>query len=116
MLSRLVNIYIVTADTRGVAQELGKNLPFKIHKVNPGDEQAQKLRLAQQLGLESTVTIGNGANDASILRESALGICIIGVEGTAAESISSCDLIVPDINAALDLLIKTERLIATLRR
>ncbi len=115
-LSRLVNIYIVTADTRGLALELGKSLPVKTHRVDPGDEQAQKLRLVQQLGRESTITIGNGANDTSMLRDSALGICVLGYEGAASEAMASCDLIVPDINAALDLLIKPERLIATLRR
>jgi soluble P-type ATPase len=113
--SRL-SILVITADTRGRAQELRKSLQVKIHKVDPGNEQAQKLALVMQLGSDSTVSIGNGSNDASMLKESILGICVLGPEGASIEAVTSCDLAVPDINAALDLLIKPERLIATLRK
>ena len=116
LLRSLVDIIIVTADTRGRAQELGKTLRAKIHKVEPGDEQVQKLKLVQQLGSETTVSIGNGSNDASMLKEAILGICVLGTEGTSSKAIANCDLVISDINAALDLLIKPERLIATLRK
>lgn len=116
LLRSFIDIIIVTADTRGRAQELGQSLRVKIHKVNPGDEQVQKLKLVQQLGSGATVSIGNGSNDASMLKESILGICILGPEGTSSEAMANCDLIISDINAALDLLIKPERLIATLRK
>jgi P-type E1-E2 ATPase len=115
-LHDLLNVIIVTADTRGSAQELGQSLRVKIHKVDPGDEPVKKLTLVQQLGSESTVSIGNGSNDASMLKESILGICVLGPEGVSSEAITSCDLVISDINAALDLLLKPERLIATLRK
>jgi len=115
-LSNLLNISIVTADTHGSAQRLGKSLRIKIHKVDPGDEQAQKGKLISKLGSETTVSIGNGSNDASMLKKSVLGICVLGPEGTSSEAIANCDLVVSDINAALDLLLKPDRLIATLRR
>jgi P-type E1-E2 ATPase len=114
-LRSLLDIWIVTADTRGRAQGLGNSLRVKIHKVDPGNEQDQKLSLVQQLGSESTASIGNGSNDAYMLRESILGICVLGPEGASVEAITGCDVVVPNINAALDLLIKPERLIATLR-
>ena len=116
LLREMIDIVLITADTLGRAHELKKSLQVEIHKVNPGDEKTQKLKLVQQLGKESTVSIGNGSNDASILKEAALGICVAGLEGTSAEAIASCDIMTPDINAALDLLIKPARLIATLRR
>jgi len=99
-LRSMVDILIVTADTRGRAQELGKSLRVEIHKVDLG----------------ATVSIGNGSNDASMLKESILGICVLGPEGTSSEAMANCDLVISDINAALDLLLKPERLIATLRR
>jgi len=116
LLTKRVDIQIVTADTLGKAQELGRCLHVKIHKITPGDEQIQKLRLVQQLGRETTVSMGNGSNDASMLKESMLGICILGPEGSSSEAAASCDLVIPDINAALDLLLKPHRLIATLRK
>ncbi|WP_408998561.1 HAD family hydrolase [Syntrophus buswellii] len=116
LLRRLVDIVVVTADTRGKAQELGKDLRVKIHILHPGDEQKQKLRLVRQLGSAVTVSMGNGSNDASMLKESGLGICILGPEGASSETMANCDLVISDINAALDLLLKPGRLIATLRR
>ena len=116
LLRRLVDIVIVTADTQGKAKELGKDLRVEIHILHPGDEQEQKFRLVRQLGSEVTVSMGNGSNDASMLKESGLGICILGPEGASSETMANCDLVISDINAALDLLLKPGRLIATLRR
>ena len=115
-LRSMVDISIVTADTRGRAQELGKKLHVRIHKIATGDEQAQKLKLVQHLGSGTTVSIGNGSNDAAMLKESVLGICILGPEGASSEAMAYCNLITPDINSALDLLLKPDRLIATLRK
>jgi P-type E1-E2 ATPase len=115
-LRELLNVLIVTADTLGRAEELGKSLRITIHKIDPGDEQAQKLELVRQLGSEHTVSMGNGSNDASMLKESELGICLLGPEGASAEAIANCDLVISDINSAMDLLLRPDRLIATLRK
>jgi len=115
-ISRLVNISIVTADTHGSAQRLGEGLDINISRIEPGREDAQKLALVEQLGKENTICIGNGSNDVSMLRESALGICVVGREGLSFEATMSSDLMVLDINDALDLLLKPDRLVATLRK
>ena len=116
LLSNMVDVAIITADIRGKAQELGQALRIEVHKINGSNEQSEKLKLVQQFGCSTTVSIGNGSNDAAMLKESVLGICVLGPEGASIEAISSCDLVVPDINGALDLLVKPERLIATLRK
>jgi len=116
LLRRQVDIVIVTADTQGKAQALGEDLRVEIHILHPGDEQEQKLRLVRQLGSEVTVSIGNGSNDAAMLKESGLGICMLGPEGASSETMANSDLVISDINAALDLLLKPGWLIATLRR
>jgi len=115
-ISRLVNISIVTADTHGSAQRLEEGLDINISRIEPGREDAQKLALVEQLGKENTICIGNGSNDVSMLRESALGICVVGREGLSFEATMSSDLMVLDINDALDLLLKPDRLVATLRK
>ena len=114
-LSKLLDIYVITADTFGRAQEVTENLGVKIHRVEPGEEQIQKLRFVRQLGSENVVAVGNGSNDVAMLRESILGICVIGPEGTSKEAVNSSDLVAPDINTALDLLLNPTRLTATLR-
>ena len=115
-LSSILNICIVTADTYGSARQLEENLGIKIYRIERGKEDAQKLTLVQELGKENTTCIGNGSNDASMLRECILGICIAGQEGASIEAVTKSDLIVANINDALDLLLKPTRLIATLRR
>ena len=114
-LGEVLSISIVSADTHGSAWRLEESLNIGIHIIEKGSEDAQKLALVQQLGTENTVSIGNGANDVSMLRESALGICILGGEGASPQAMMSSDLVVSDIDAALELLLNLDRLIATLR-
>ena len=116
LLSKSIDIILVTADTQGKAIELGKCLQIKTVKINSGDEQYQKRAILQQSGSQAVVAIGNGSNDAAMLKEAGLGICVIGPEGASCEAIVNCKVAVTDINAALDLLIKPQRLIATLRK
>jgi P-type E1-E2 ATPase len=115
-LNSLLSISIVTADTHGSARRLEEDIDIKIYRIEAGKENAQKLALVQQLGKENTICIGNGSNDVSMFKESALGICVAGREGASAEAITSSDLIISDINDALDLLLKPDRLVATLRK
>jgi soluble P-type ATPase len=68
------------------------------------------------LGKEKCVAIGNGANDVLMLKQSAIGICVIGKEGASAEAVQHSDIVVYDVSNALDLLLYRKRLIATLRK
>ncbi len=126
-LNRRLDILIVTADTRERAEQTVEDLraepedgekPFsiKLHKVEKGEEGLQKEKLVQGLGTLETISLGNGSNDALMLKESAVGICIIGREGASVEAIMNADLSIFDINDALDLLLMPERLVATMRR
>ena len=69
----------------------------------------------RELGPENVVAIGNGANDALMLKEAALGIAVIGEEGCSAALMKEADLVVTDIMNALGLVAHPERLVATLR-
>ncbi len=109
-------IHLVTADTRGRAAESAARLGVRLARVERGRESEQKRDLVARLGSEWVVAVGNGANDAGMLREAALGIAILGEEGLAVEALQAADLLVRDIRDALDLLLQPERLIATWRR
>lgn len=115
-LSRQLDIVIVTSDTRGNAESVTKDLKVKLHKIGEGTEDIQKAELVREIGERETVSIGNGSNDVVMLKESLIGICILGREGTSTDAMMASDVIVSDINDALDLLIKPERLVATLRK
>jgi len=115
-LANLLTVSVVTADTHGNAASLKDDLQASLHRIQPGGEEAQKLALVTRLGADRTAAIGNGSNDVSMLKESAIGICVLGGEGAAAGAITAADIVAPDINSALDLLLKPDRLVATLRR
>jgi len=115
-LSGKLDVIVVTADTNKNAEGLVRDLPVTIRTVKEGQESSQKLEVVLQQGKNNTISIGNGCNDVSMLRESAIGICIVGREGASAEAMMASDLVVPTINDALDLLLNPNRLRATLRR
>ena len=114
-ISKLLKLFIISADTFGSASGLKEKLKAKIYLVEKGEGATQKLDLVEKLGRDKTICIGNGVNDAAMLREAAIGICVLGREGASATAITSSDVVIPDINAALELLLNTDRLVATLR-
>jgi soluble P-type ATPase len=114
-LSDQAKIYVLTADTQGTANEeiLGTNA--ELIKILEEDSKQGKFDFLKTLNLEMTVAIGNGSNDQLILKEAALGIAVLGDEGVSVSAIKSADIVVKNIQNALDLLLKPRRLIATLR-
>jgi len=116
ILSQELDIFLVTADTNKNAEGLIKDLPVTLYKIKEGEENNQKLQVVLKQGKDNTVSIGNGCNDISMLKESAIGICVVGGEGASAEAMMASDLAVFTINDALDLLLKPHRLKATLRK
>ncbi len=110
-----LQVHLLTADTHGRQAIIDRQLNLVAVRVEPGDERQQKADYVRQLGAEMVVAIGQGANDAAMLKEAGLGICVLSPEGTAVETLLAADLVVPDIFTALDLLEKPLRLIASLR-
>lgn len=115
-LSTALTVHLVTADTQGQAAQSAERLGLQLHRIVPGDEAGQKRDLVAQLGPTETVAIGNGANDAGMLAAAVLGIAVLGPEGLATTALSAADVLVGRIEDALDLLLRPQRLIATLRR
>ncbi len=115
-LSEMLDIYILTADTFGTAARQFAGYPCELYLLTPEDQIRQKEAFIGQLGAARCVAIGNGMNDQGMLRAARLGICITGPEGAATAAIQAADIVIPDISAALDLLIHTKRVTATLRQ
>ena len=111
-----MTVHMVTADTHGRQVRIDQQLGLQAHKISPGGEVEAKAEYIRALGPDRVVALGQGANDAHMLREAILGICVLSPEGTALEALSAADLAAPDILAALDLLNNPLRLVATLRR
>jgi P-type E1-E2 ATPase len=115
-LTTLLETWLVSADTQGTLSDLAGSLKMRAKRLDSGDEAAQKRAFIEDLGAEGVVAVGNGANDAAMLRHAGLGIAVMGHEGLAAECLTAADVIVPCIESALDLLLFPRRLLATLRK
>jgi soluble P-type ATPase len=111
-----LDIHLVTADTHGGQKIIDETLGLSAVRIERQNQVKAKLDYIQQLGMDKVVAVGNGANDSAMLEHAALGIVILGPEGAAIETLLKAKVVVPDIRAALELLLYPKRLMATLRR
>jgi P-type E1-E2 ATPase len=111
-----LNIHLITADTHGNQDSVDRSLGLTAVRLPIQNQTKAKRDFIEQLGADTVVAIGNGANDASMLEGAALGIVIIGPEGSSVEAVLKAKIAAPDIQTALELLLYPKRIIATLRR
>ena len=111
-----LTVHLLTADTHGRQDKIDEQLGFSAVRIQPGNEDAQKAEYVARLGAQRVMAIGQGANDAGMLKTAALGICILSREGTASTTLLAADIVVPDIFAALELIDRPVRIVATLRK
>lgn len=111
-----LTLHLLTADTHGRQEIIDRQLGLQAVRVQPGREAQQKAEYVNKLGAESVVAIGQGANDAEMLKAAALGICVLSKEGAAVETLLSADLVTAGIFDALDLLDKPLRIVASMRK
>ncbi len=111
-----LEIHLLTADTHHRQHLIDQQLNLQAVRVQPGNEAIQKANYVEKLGAARVVAIGQGANDAAMLKAAGLGICVFSPEGTAVEALLAADLVLPNINSALELLEKPLRIVASLRK
>jgi soluble P-type ATPase len=115
-LADRIQIHLLTADTHGRQEIIDRQLGMQAVRIPPGDESEVKAQYIRQLDPKHVVSLGQGRNDAGMMREAVIGICILSPEGLASETLQAADLVMPDILSALSLLEKPMRLVASLRR
>lgn len=113
-LTDLLNVYVITSDTFGTAEKTFAHTSIQVIVLH-GEAAPQKKAFVEKLNPVETISIGNGYNDVTMLERADLSICVIGQEGAASKALFAADIVVNNINDALDLLILTDRLRATLR-
>jgi P-type E1-E2 ATPase len=111
-----LQLHLLTADTHGRQAHIDRQLGLQAVRIPPGDEAEAKAAYIRSLGVGRVVAIGQGANDASMLREARLGLAVLSPEGASAEALAAADLVLPDILSALALLERPMRIVASLRR
>lgn len=114
-LTDSLNVYILTSDTHGIVRAQLEGLPLTIRIMSSRDHLREKEDFIHQLGSLKTIAVGNGNNDAGMLRAAAVGIAVLGREGLAVKAVDRADLIFSDITHLFETLASPARLTASLR-
>jgi soluble P-type ATPase len=114
-LSSKLKIHVLTSDTFGRAEKELKGVNCILHILKGEGHVFQKEKYVLNLGADKVVALGNGNNDVSMLRTAKLGICVCLKEGCSVEALTASKIFVLSPADAIDLLLYTKRLIATLR-
>jgi len=118
-LSELVDIHILTADTFGTAERELEGIPVSIHRLLAEEQDVQKMKFVKSCDPRQVAAFGNGNNDRLLLKTvrdaGGLAIAVDNGEGCAIETLQNANLFIVGAENALDLLIETRRLKATLR-
>lgn len=111
-LASELSIHILSGDSFGTLDQIAEQLGgVDARKVETG---AEKKAFAEQLGGYRCAAIGNGYNDVEMFKACALSIAVIGPEGASHAAIAA-QILCSSITDALDLLIDTRMLAATLK-
>ena len=113
-LSKVLSICVITADTHGTAAKKCEGLPLDVLTFPTTEVGAIKAQEAKKR-TGGVITIGIGFNDIQMSDAADLSICVIGREGCCGALLAHADIVVTSIDDALDLLLKTGRVRATLR-
>jgi len=114
LLSKRMKIYILAKGEKEVVEDVLKKVKAEVIYLRMREPAQGKLSLLRQLGARRTVAIGNGVDDALMLEEAGLGICILGREGASVKAMQKADVVVTNILDALDFILKPLRQEATL--
>ncbi|MBI5846481.1 MAG: HAD hydrolase family protein [Nitrospirae bacterium] len=115
-LAEKVHVHVLTSDTFGKAHKELEGIKCTVHILDGPDHTGQKERYVLSLGAEKVVAIGNGNNDARMLKAAGIGVVVCLKEGCSVEALTAAKIFVMSPMDAVDLLLQPKRLIATLRR
>ena len=115
ILAEHLDIHVVTGNTHGDVETRLAGWKIRLTCLPPLGQAQAKRDYVEKLGPNRTVAIGNGRNDAPMLKIAAIGIAVLGSEGLAVDALRDSDIVVRHPIDALGLLIHPTRLIASMR-
>jgi len=110
------NVFVITADTFGSVKKELKDFDLEVIILSSDDHTKEKRTFLQELGENETIALGNGNNDALMLKTAVISIAILGEEGCASEALFASDIVCKNITNAMQLILHPKRMIATLRK
>ena len=115
-LGNQLTIHVLTADTFGTSKRELSGIKCVSKILTPTLQNIQKESYVFNLGENQVIAIGNGLNDALMLKVAALGIVVLQKEGASVETLLNADIVCNSIVDALELLMNPIRIVATLRK
>lgn len=109
-----VSIHVLTADTYGTVRAQCDPIGVHVETFPRAGAAECKLEIVQRLG-SHVMCVGNGFNDVLMFDAADLSVAVLEKEGTYAGLIAHADIVTRSIVDAFDLLIRTDRMRATLR-
>ncbi len=114
-LSEKIGIHVLTSDTFGRAARELEGVNCALHILEGKGHVTQKEQYVLDLGADKVVALGNGNNDALMLKAAQIGIAVCLKEGCSNKALEAAQIFVTSPLDAVDLLLFPKRLIATLR-
>ncbi|NWH06908.1 HAD family hydrolase [Desulfobacter latus] len=114
-LGHQLNFHVVTADTFGSVQAQLGEVNANVVLISNQKQDQKKLDVLTSIGADTTMAVGNGVNDALMLKHARLGVAVLGEEGAALPALISADVLVRHILDVFAFFENPNRLIATLR-
>ena len=113
-LQKDLTVLVLTADTYGNVRSQCEPYGIEVRTFPSAGAGRFKAEIAKSFG-SGVCSLGNGFNDADMFDASELSIAILDDEGIWAGLLSHADILVKSPMDGLDLLLKKDRLRATLR-
>lgn len=107
-----IKVVLFTGDQRGTAASLCKEYGIDLVRTKNGVEKEEEM---SKYDSETTAAIGNARIDIGTFKLAKVSVATLQAEGIHANILKYVDVVVPSINAALDLFIDTDTFAATMR-
>ncbi len=114
-MAGILDVHILTADTFGKARNELQGVKCDIHILTGESHYIQKEEYVQKLGAGGVIALGNGNNDRRMLKAARVGIAVCLAEGCSRDAVVSADIVVLSPIDALNLILNSKRMKATLR-
>jgi P-type E1-E2 ATPase len=115
-MTKRYEVHVITADTFGSVRAQVKDFDVRVKVLSSENHTLEKEDYVKSLGAKNCAAIGNGNNDARMLKAAEIGIALLGDEGCSVGAVTNSDLVCKSISDALELFISVNRLAATLRK
>ena len=106
-------IFLISGDARGNASKIAEELGIQLFIAKNSRE---KLTAVKKIPSKNIVAIGNARIDLGMFKKAKLKIITLQAEGIHSSIILKADIIVPNINDALDLFIDEKRFLSTMKK